>query len=240
MPHLSIAESSSIFQAIGAIFTAVGVVVSLYLSTRALRELQSDRRQRQRPHLQFECGGFRYPIHFVKAGKRIPGVSPETVERAFVSLPEHAESVRLLERESAHGGVDPILVGNLKNFGLGPALSAEAIWIPQKVWVHSEPFDLGTQKLQEPQYSSALNTMPFFKSHLLPGDVTGLTRLPTFIEKDIERKITRVDGLLVISAMDVFGERHEWRQRFHAYTGYNDQPPWFHVTFDRVTNQHAA
>jgi hypothetical protein len=53
-----------------AIITAIGVLVSLYFSTRSLREIVRDRHQRQRPHLAFEPGGFQYPIVFVKDGPK--------------------------------------------------------------------------------------------------------------------------------------------------------------------------
>jgi hypothetical protein len=228
---LSIADWGALFQAGGAVFTTIGVIASLYFSITALRELQRDRRHRQKPHLQFERGGYRYLVEFVKAGKRIPGINPRAVEKYFIDLPDDAESVHLKLPENALGKMEVPSVGQLKNFGLGPALSTHVTWIPTRVFVHSESFEIDKQKLLEPAYCHALNTMPTNPAHILPGEKAALTRLPTFIDKDVHRKVTRVDGILLIAAQDVFGQLHEFRQEFNVFMDYVDPRPTFHVTF---------
>lgn len=226
----SVSEWAALIQAMGAIFTTVGVVASLYLSVRALREVQADRRQRQAPYVQFEQGGYRYPVRFVKGGKRIPGINPAYAEACFPELDDEAESVQLVS--ARHG--EPVGIGQMKNFGSGPAFSVKVIWIPQRVVIKSEAFEIDDAKREEPLYSAALNTLPSFPSHLMPGDESGLTRLPTFIVKDVDRKLSRVDGVLKINALDTFGRWHETTQRFIIFPKYNEEPPKVHITFSKV------
>ncbi|MHB1467287.1 MAG: hypothetical protein ACYC6B_09245 [Thermoleophilia bacterium] len=241
MSTLTITDWGSIANLIMAAFTVMGVLASLYFSRKALREVQLDRRQRQSPHLAFERGGFRYPIKFVRAGKHIPGVNPKAVERLFPQLPDNAESVRIDEKHNKDGTVEIRNIGRLNNFGQGPALSTCVAWLPHRIWVGEEAFTLDKVKLEEPIYSNSLNTMPCDPGHIQPGDKSGLTRLPTFIEKDFEKKLTRVEGILLITSRDVFGQTHESRQEFTAFTGYKESSPWFHVTFgDLLVDQASA
>ena len=238
---MTLPEFSYAAQLVIATFTMVGVLASLYFSTKALREVQADRQQRQRHYLAFERGGHRYPIKFVNAGRRIPGVDPKAVERLFPSLPDGSESVRLDEKKKENGSIDLITIGHLKNYGLGPALSVRVTWIPIEVWIRNERFEINEQKLAEPIYSVGLNTMPSVPAHILPGEEAGLSRLPTFIEKDVEKKITRVEGILAIAAQDVFGNPILSRQEFSIFTGYKDEKPWFHVSIgDLILNDAAA
>jgi len=238
MDKLTLSDWSSIAQLLITIFTVIGVIASLYLSTKALREVQIDRRQRQTPHLAFETGGYRYPIRFVKAGKRIPGINPKTVELLFPNLPEDAESIRLDEKINDDGKIiNPIDIGVLKNYGSGPALSTNATWIPLEVWIGNEEFKLDEKKLSEPVYSTSLNNMPTVPTHILPNEKAGLPRLPTFIEKDIEKKLTKVKGMLRIEATDVFGNLTQFQQEFYLFTNYKEGQPWIHVTFsDLILN----
>lgn len=240
MNTLTLTDWGSIANVVVAIFTGVGVVASLFFSRKALREVQLDRRQRQSPHVLFERGGFRYPIKYVQAGKRIPGVNPKVVERLFPHLPEEAISVRLDEKKNDDGTIDPRRIGRLKNFGQGPALAVHVTWIPDKVWVGEEAFTLDKAKLEEPIYSKSLNTMPCVPGHIPPNDESGLSRLPTFIEKDTEKKLTRVEGVLLITCHDVFGQTHESKQEFSVFTGYKESSPWFHVTFGDLLVEQVA
>jgi hypothetical protein len=193
-----------------------------------LREVQLDRRLRQRPHLAFEPGGYQIPVEFVVAGKRIPGIDPAYVEKVLANLPDKAESVRLVHRPRHF---EDSFYGHLKNFGSGPALLTHVTWIPSVVWVGSEKFVLDASKLAEPVYSGELNQMPSCPSHIAPDTEAALSRLPTFIEKDFEKKITQVEGLLHIECEDVFGETLVARQEFLLFTHYKEAPPHVHVTF---------
>ena len=234
MANLTLQEWSAIAQVVLTAITFLGIVFSIFLSVRALREVQEDRRQRQRPHLAFETGGMRLPVEFVKAGRAIPGVDPEYVERVFKDLPPEAESVRLKDRKDEDGSIKPIFFGHLTNYGLGPALETRVTWVPETLVVGSETFKLDSTKLNEPKYSRQLNNMPSWKQHIQPGEDSQLTRLPTFIEKDVEKKIKEVEGFLEISYQDVFGMYHTRQQDFYLGTGYSDEKPYIHVTFRRL------
>jgi len=234
MAAILLSDWSAIAQVFIAVFTVVGVIASLYFSTKALREVQADRKQKQKPHLAFGLGGYRYPIRFVKAGKTIPGVDQKYVKQVFSDMSENAESVRLDEKKEEDGSIKSIRIGRLKNYGLGPAISTRVTWIPQKVWVGSESFEIDYKKLIEPIYNPSLNTMPSIPSHISPNEEGGLSRLPTFIEKDVEKKLTKVEGLLQIEAKDVFDTKIITEQKFYLFTGYKEEIPWVHVTFSDI------
>jgi hypothetical protein len=221
VPTFTVQDWGAVAQVAATIITLVGVLGSFWLSVKALREVQTDRKLRQRPHLAFEPGGHQIAVRFVPAGKHIPGVNPAYVEKVFPHLPDGAESVRMVHNHYGH----------LKNFGSGPALLTHITWIPKLVWIGSEKFVLDDKKLSEPVYSRTLNKMPSCPSHIAEGAEAALSRLPTFIEKDFERKITRVEGHFLIECEDVFGETLSVRQTFHLFARYKEDPPHIHVTF---------
>lgn len=136
--------------------------------------------------------------------------------------------------QDERGFIDPILIGRLQNFGVGPALETEVTWVAESLWIHGERFDLNEEKRREPLYSRMFNTMPTMTQHLAPGQATGLPRLPTFIEKDFAKKIKRVDGFFVVSCIDVLDQRHVNKQEFHIFTGYDEQPPWVHISIGEL------
>lgn len=240
MEPLSLIEWGVLAQVIFTIVTSVGIITSIYLSIKALREVQMDRRQRQRPHLLFEHGGYRYPIGFTEIGKRLPGFEPKFAEKIFASFPEDAESIDIKQKWDKNRELEPkdlILIGKLKNYGLGPALSTEVTFVPNEIWIGSESFTLDQKKMEEPLYHRGLNTMPSSPSHINPGQEVGLPRLPTFIVKDFEKKISRVDGTLEIKCSDVFGQQHIAKQKYHLFTHYTDRQPTIHITFaDPISN----
>ena len=225
---LTVQDWGAVAQVAATLITFVGVLGSLWLSVKALREVQTDRKLRQRPHLAFETGGYQIPVEFVAAGKRIPGVNPAYVEKVLPNLPDGAESVRMVHKGK---NMEQSFYGHLKNFGSGPALLTHVTWIPKVVWVGSEKFDLDDKKLAEPVYSCSLNKMPSCPSHIAAGAEAELSRLPTFIEKDFERKITHVEGHLLIECEDVFAEALTVRQKFHLFARYKEDPPHIHITF---------
>jgi hypothetical protein len=103
--------------------------------------------------------------------------------------------------------------------------------VPKEIWIGSERASLNNKRPLEPQYQEVLNCMPSVPSHILPAKDAGLARLPTFIEKDYRKEITRVDGILKIECRDVFRENHLVTQAFYLFTYYVSDPPHIHVTF---------
>lgn len=230
MRNFTLEEWSFLAEIVVALLTLLGILISLWLSISALREVQLDRKLRQKPFLAFEPGGHRMPIEFT-AGKGVPGLNPAFVQKTFSDLPKNAESVRLSQIKREDGSYNLILYGHLKNYGLGPALCTEIVWIPKSIWIGSEEFFIDQKKLLQPIYHRDLNTLPASPSHILPGEESKLSRLPTFIVLDVEKKLTRVDGVLEIEYEDVFNQKHKTTQEFHLFTNYNNEPPNVHVTF---------
>jgi hypothetical protein len=224
-------QYGSIAQIVTSIISVVGIVTSIWLSTRALREVQTDRKLRQRPFLGFEIGGYDIPIEFQKAGKTIPGIDPEFVKKMFPDIPEDAESVRIKQEKDQHASPQTRFYGQLRNYGLGPALSTTVTWIPTEIWTEQKKTQMDRRKLLEPQFMEVLNCMPSVPSHIMPGSTAALARLATFIEKDFRKTITRAEGTLRIECKDVFGINHTVNQTFYLFTYYKTDPPHAHVTF---------
>jgi hypothetical protein len=228
---MDLTDYSMIAQVVLSIITFVGIVTSIWLSVRALREVQIDRKLRQRPYLGFDIGGYDIPVEFQKAGRTIPGIDPDYVKKMFPDIPENAESIRIRPEKNTHGDFETTFYGHLRNYGLGPALSTIVTWIPEEMWIGDKKISLDSEKLREPQYQEVLNCMPSVPSHILPSKDARLARLPTFIEKDYTKRIARVDGVLKIESKDVFGEKHLVTQVFYLFTYYASDQPYIHVTF---------
>ena len=231
MNTLTLTDWASIAQITMVVVTTVGIFVTLFIAVSTIREVKRDRALRHRPYLVFDQGGHDFPIEFVAAGKSIPGVNPAYVAKMFPNLPVDARSVRLISRANDFG------VGRLTNYGVGPALLTETIWVPRQVQIGAEKFELDARKLCEPVYSRALNKMPSYKAHVSPGTATCLTRLPTFIEKDIDRKITTVEGFLEITCLDIFHNRITTKQEFWIRTAYAQPRPEVHITFGHLLDE---
>jgi hypothetical protein len=231
MSDLGLTEYGVLAQVLLSIVSLVGIVTSMWLSIKALREVQIDRKLRQRPYLGFEIGGYDIPVEFRKAGKTIPGIDPSFVSKVFSDMPDDAESVRLKHKENKDGSVELLFYGQLRNYGLGPALATTVTWVPKEIWLGSERLVLDREKSLEPQYQGVLNCMPSVPSHILPAKEARLARLPTFIEKDFRKEVTRVEGVLRIECKDVFEEKHTVTQTFFLFTYYRSDPPHVHVTF---------
>ncbi len=228
---MTLTEASSLAQIIIAILALIGIVTSLYMSMKALKEVKNDRLLRQAPYLAFETGGIRIPISFVKAGKRIPGFNPMYVELLFNEIPDDVESIRPKHKEDEDGEFNFIKYGHLINHGLGPALKTVIFWKPVKIRIGDEIFKIDDDKLKEPKYSRKLNRLYPLTRNIKPIQETNLIWLPVFIEKDYEKKITEAWGELIINCYDIFKKEYFWKQSFYVKTGYNEEKPYVHVTF---------
>jgi hypothetical protein len=181
---VSLSEAAGWAQVLLAIAAIAAVLVSIVVSNLTLREVRKDRRAGAMPVVVFDPGGHHLPVTFEKAGRAIPGVNPAYVAKVLPERFEAGESVRLdWSKLGEH-------YGELRNLGRGAALSIDVTWIPERVTIGSDSFEVDDQKRQEPIYGKALNQMPPWQSHLSAGGSTGLTRLPTFVEKDIDHKLT--------------------------------------------------
>lgn len=236
MSTLSLTDWAAIAQIVLMIATVTGVIFSIHLSVRAIREVQADRRLRQLPHLSFDHGGFKLPIQFIKTGRRIPGINPDYVEEAFKSMPEDAESIRINVTESKNGTVKGLFYGSLRNFGQGPALKTRVTYIPKSIEIGNDRFSLDKEKLNEPAYSRDLNSIPSSPSHINPGETAHISRLPTFIEKDWQKKISEAEGIIEISYSDIFNETHLSAQKVRIATYYKEDEPFIVITFGEAVD----
>lgn len=231
------------YSLLAQVIMGLGVIVSLYLSSRAVQEVQKDREIGARPHLMFQPRGTRVPIVFQEAGSAIPGINPSVAKKFFDHIPDDAESVRpgrIGDNKNGDGSRRPVFYGHLRNYGRGPALDTHVTWHPEKIWVGSEQFRLDERKQSEPSYRPDLNRMPTVPGHIESGDQAKLSRIPTFIDKDYEKKINIVTGLLEISCQDVFGNEHSTCQEFRIFTEYDAEDPYLVVTFGEMREGEEA
>ncbi len=277
MPNLTLEQWSQLAEVAVTLVASLGIVTSLWMSVKALREVQKDRDLRHKPYLAFNPGAGIVPVEFVHRGRALPGVDRRYAEQVLASIPRDAESVaikdeqvQVTEKGALHqkSGVDtedgsslpnktpplasycdccgspeegselvrPLHYGRLKNYGLGPALATHIRWVPEKVTIGAESFKIDERKLREPVYSYQLNTMPASPQHIEPNGEgeAQLTRLPAFIAKDFEKKVTVVVGRLVITCKDIFGRNHLAIQEFRIRTDYSREQPHLLVTFSDI------
>ncbi len=210
-------------QVASAIFTFLGVLVSLYMSFRALKEVHIDRKLNRAPYLAFVPGGQRLPIDFEMLSK------DEQIEEKVDKI----ENPTWIGIKTENGIVTHKYHG-LKNYGLGPAIQARVTWIPEQIWAGAKNFLITKDELLERKYSKVLNTIPASPGHILPGQEASFFRIPTFIVRDFEKIINRVSGIIEIRYMDLFKEEHLTRQKFHIFTGYKGTQSYIHFTFSDI------
>lgn len=219
-------EWVDIAQITTAVITLIGVLTSIWLSVKALREVEKDRKLNHKPFLVFETGAVRLRVEFLKKGKAIPGINPAYVKKLFSHLPEDIESIRLKKNN------DKIVkYGHLKNYGNGPALEVNVTFIPERIWIGSEEFEISQKQRNEPQYKEELNRLPISPSHVMPDTEGRLSRIPTFIEKDFEKKISRIEGFVKISYTDVFMNEHFTEQGFRIFGKYKEEEKFIQILF---------
>ncbi len=224
MNGASLNDYIALAQILAPIIALAGIVVSMWLSVKALREGQLDRKLRMMPHLAFDYGGRLLRIEFVKTGRGVSGIGP--------TQHKDTESISL-KTEPGHGGTRKVIsmYGKLRNYGLGVASSAEVTWIAKKVRIGSEKFDIDSKTLLEPQYSKKRNCIPSSPSHIVPGEAGEFFRLPTFIHNDFDKKISEVEGILLIECEDLYGGKHITNQEFFLFMDYRPESPTIHITF---------
>lgn len=217
------------------VVTLIGIIVSMWLSVKALREVQIDRRIRHMPHLAFELGGEMLAIQFEKTGTNVSGIDRGYAKKVFKDIPENSESISLKTKKLENGREQVISeYGKLRNYGTGPALSTEVTWIAKKVKVGVEDFKITEDKLKEPRYSGQLTCIPASPNSIMPGEIASFFRLPTFIQKDFEKKIKEVEGVIEIKCTDILGGNQSTIQEFRIFTDYESSEPSIVITFGHV------
>jgi hypothetical protein len=107
-------------------------------------------------------------------------------------------------------------------------------WIPQEIKIGRDTFQVDANKLSEPAYGRSLNSMPVNPRVIFPGASSELTRLPSFIVMDVDRKIKKVSGYFIISGVDLARAAYTTRQQFWMSTSCRAEKPTVHVTFGDV------
>ena len=211
--------------------TLLGIFVSLGISNRTLNEIKEDRILSQKPQLIFEQGGYSIPVEFVKGGPFSPGINPHYIKSLLVDFPEDATSIRIHETLF---GTD---IGVFQNFGRGPAFNIWIIWKPEKIkYRNMAERPISTEDLKKPIFSEDLNTRCLSKRNLFPGGKTGLIHTPMFIEKDYEKSIEHVQGLIRIECQDSIGNVQKTHQEFNLFTEYDKIRPHIVIAFGDIVS----
>lgn len=239
MPNLTLEQWSQLAPLAIALVAFLGIGTSMWMSVRALREVEKDRYLRYKPYLAFAPGGRIVPVEFVRQGRAVPGVDRRYAEQALANIPKDTESVAIKHEqvkvtEEGRELVRPVFYGRLKNYGVGPALVTNVRWVPEEITIGAESFEIDECKLREPVYSLELNTMPASPQHIESNGEAELTRLPTFIAKDVDKKVTVVVGRLTITCKDIFGRDHLAIQKFRIGTEYSREQPHLLFTFGDI------
>jgi len=213
--NLSNDQIVAIGQILAAIFTLLGVLVSMYMSLKALKETREDRKLTIAPYLAFATGGHAYSLRFNK----------------YKNEEKDAEIIQLYTDDD---GRIKELYGDLNNYGLGPAIHAKITWIPESIWFGDEEFLITKEKLLDKKYSNEENTIPSKPSHIAPREAGRFFRIPYFITHDYDKKITRVDGFVHITCFDILKNKYETQQKFHIFTDYKAEEPNIHFTFSDI------
>ena len=159
--------------------TLLGVFVSLIISHRTLNEVKQDRLLSQKPFLIFEAGGRYAKVEIKKCGKTSPGFNPAYIKKMLCDIPEDSISIRFHDMILFKG------IGELQNYGRGPALNIMIIWKPMAIKNKGEKRRLlKSEERSDPRYSEEMNERCVGKRNLFEKDKTGMIHLPMFIEKD--------------------------------------------------------
>jgi hypothetical protein len=201
------------------------------IALAALREAQVERRERFTPYLAFEGGGHQFPIKFVRIGLSVPGVDPDYAKNVLAFLPNDGESVDLKPHKDSEGRDQLVEYGHLRNFGLGPALETLVTFVPEEITTDQDTHVLSPDEIKDARYSVELNKVPSLPEHIAAGDTAKLSRIPSFIVKDFEKRLRKVRGYFLINCKDVYGGPHSVKQNFYIRTGYDEATPVFHITF---------
>jgi len=200
-----------------ALFSVIGFIVSFYFSRKSLEELRLDRRKAQRPYLVFEGGGYLIHISFMQ-------VENESSSRVYPY------------KGDREGYVQNYKIGRLINYGPGTAFEIEIKWKAEDVWQNGQRLLVSDLPHDEKvNYTISNSTFPTNHTNLAKNQETWLLHFPYFITKDLERKITRIDGKLIIECNDSLGNKSTTIQVFRVFPRYSKKE--LTITFAEVIKQ---
>jgi hypothetical protein len=225
---VTVSDWASWAQVVIALVGIVSLLVSMALSRRALYETRLERQWRLSPFLYFQTGLKGVPVEIVAgAGHAIPGINPESASKLLGHINGIAGSDSILPREP---------YGELVNVGQGAAVEVTVAWLTERVVTAD-----GTTP-DKALLSKRLNVMPAVPRVIRPGEYGQLTRLPSYIVKDIGHNLVEAHGYLEIACKDLGGSHHVRYQSVHLWIDWSREfTPIVDVTFgDQVERPDAA
>jgi len=162
MPHLDWQTWAAIAQVVTTVLTGIGIIVSLWIGVRTLREVRDDRLHRVRPKLLFQRGGQRVTCE-LKERPGIPGIDPEYAAHLLKNKPPAAR--HCLAKHLWNG---------LSNYGNGSALNASITIVAETVEKAGEKFAIDERKLSEFPYFPGTQSDPSLAVAYWAGAVSKL------------------------------------------------------------------
>jgi hypothetical protein len=199
MPHLDWQTWVAIAQVLSTLLAGIGIIVSMWIGIRTLREVRDDRLHRVRPKLLFNYGGQEVPCELREA-LGIPGIDFEYARTLLSDKPPGAR--HCLPKHLWKG---------LTNYGNGSALNAAITFVTKTVEKAGEEFAIDEKKLTEFPYTPELN-----HAHIAPGQSSEFFRLPTPVTLDFSEQLTSMTAEVLIQYEDTYGNEYETVQELRV------------------------
>ena len=158
-------EAAQVAQVFAVLITAVGIIVSLMIGIKTLRELRAERLHRMRPIFRFPNGGQRVPIT-LSDSNFLPGFDPKFALTVTANRPKGDNR---LDATSSWG--------KLTNYGSGAAFDTRIRFLYYRIFVGNDCFVVDLMKRQDFPYAIRANEIPASPSHLPPGEAAIFRRL---------------------------------------------------------------
>jgi hypothetical protein len=211
--------ASAISQVCATVLSGIGIVVSVVIGIRTLREVQADRLYRVRPKLLFDKGGRRVDCRLEqKIG--IPGIDPGLASALLRDRPSGALTC-----------VANDLWGGLSNHGSGSALDSSITVFARQVCRAGEEFLVDPKKLLEFPYSPALNHIPAHPSHIPSGESAKFFRLPTPVTVDYAGQLSSMECVVLIRYRDLYSNEYSTWQELRVAVERREASAYVFLTF---------
>lgn len=192
-------------QVAATVLLGIGIIISLWIGIKTLREVHSDRIHRVYPRLLFNRGGQVVKCKLAEADG-IMGIDPKFAAELLKSKPSGVRSC-----------IPLTFWGELTNHGNGSALNVTITILTRRVHKAGADFLIDSEKLLEFPYSPHLNMIPANPSNIEPGGSAEFLRIPTPVFVDFSGLLTRMECIAVIDYEDMYGNKYQTLQELYLH-----------------------
>ena len=207
--------AAHIAQVLSTLVVGLGVIVSLRVGLRTVRNAEAARIQSVRPELYFEYGGHSVACEEGKGGG-IPGIDWNHAQEFLKARPKAATQLSVKQPWTA-----------LRNHGSGSALNTKITFLCRTIKRNGQTITLSDSDLKRFPFHPALNSMPSIPSHVPAQKTAKLSRLPTPLVWDYSQNIEHIGIVCLIEYQDIFKNRYRRAQQLDVWV----HQPRDHVVF---------